>query len=118
MKTFEIKKIEDPENICLVLSNSFINPIQELELIEENLRNDFIGKVIFDLLLSNGNTSNRFLEAMFDGNKFDYSSFKITDVDAKIKEISANFYKNNENFMDSVVVSNAFKFLLKKEKTL
>ncbi|MDQ0341108.1 hypothetical protein J2S00_003952 [Caldalkalibacillus uzonensis] len=119
MKTFEIKKVEEPNNVCLILSNSYINPLEELESIESDLQNNFTGKVIFDLLLSNGNSSNRFMEAIFDGNKFDYSSFKIiTDVDVTIKKISASYYRNNENLMQSTIVSDAFKFLLRNGKIL
>lgn len=119
MKTFEIKKIEDQDNICLVLSKSYINPIDDLGLIEKELRQGFVGKVIFDLMLSNGNSSNRFMEAMFDGQKFDYSSFKITDVDMRIKKISAGYYQENPHLLEgNYVLSNASKFLLKKGKVL
>jgi hypothetical protein len=119
MMAFEIRKIEKPYNIYLILSNSYNSPIEHLEQIETNLRNSYSGRVIFDLLLSNGNSSNRFIEAKFDGEKFDYTSFRILpEVDREIKEVSASYYRNNENFLQSSIVSNAFKFLLRKGKVL
>lgn len=118
MRTFEIRKINDLNAYSsLIFSTCYLNPLDNLCEIEEILKSQGQGKVLFDLLLSNGNTSNRFIEAVFDGEKFITSSFKIPKcIDKSIKELSSQYYKDNEQFWNSNIVSNAFKFLLKKGK--
>ena len=118
--TFELQKINQPSVYSfLILSTSYFNPLDDLGQLEEELRvslgDNFLGKILFDLLLSNGNSSNRFIEATFNGKAFDYSSFKIpSNVDLKIKKLSSSYYSNNELFNNSAIVSDSFKFLLKK----
>ncbi|MCP1136296.1 type II toxin-antitoxin system RnlB family antitoxin [Paenibacillus polysaccharolyticus] len=117
---FELQKINQPSVYSfLILSTSYFNPLDDLDQLEEELRvslgENFLGKILFDLLLTNGNSSNRFIEATFEGNAFDQSSFKVpSNVDLKIKKLSSSYYSNNELFINSVVVSDSFKFLLKK----
>lgn len=97
------------------MSTSYLNPLDDLDELEDTLGNEFCGKILFDLLLSNGNSSNRYIEANYNGKSFDYASFKIPNtIDKKVRDISTYFYSNNEQFLNSNVVSNAFKFLLKK----
>lgn len=118
--TFELQKINQPSVYSyLILSTSYFNPLDDLDQLEEELRaslgDKFLGKILFDLLLSNGNSSNRFIEATFNGKELDYSSFKVpSDVDLQIKKLSSSYYSNNELLKDSAVVSDSFKFLLKK----
>lgn len=116
MKTYEIQKIGDNHPyLFLVLSTSYCSPLDYLSDVAESLGQECKGKILFDLLLTNGNSSNRYIEAEFNGLEFDYSSFKIPlSIDLKIKGVSAFFYKNHDQFWSSNIVSNSFKFLLKK----
>ncbi|MCL6446048.1 MAG: type II toxin-antitoxin system RnlB family antitoxin [Alicyclobacillus sp.] len=83
--------------------------------ISNDLNGKFHGRVLFDLLLSNGNASNRFLEAEFDGKKFDFRSFKIAGtVDDTIKKLASGFYKEHSDFLDDSILPRHQKFLIKK----
>jgi hypothetical protein len=119
MRTYEIQKLHDETYPYIVLSTSFNNPLDEINCIEVELKDNYIGKVIFDLLLTNGLSSNRFIEAQFDGAKFDKSSFKsIKIIDDFIKAQLIEFYKNNVQYVDKSVLSQLHKFMLKKGKLL
>src|SRR5690606_4485631 len=103
----------------VVFSTSYVNPLETLTEIEAALQRDYCGKVLFDLLLCNGNSSNRFVEAFFDGQKFEKTSFHVlSQVDDEIRRFSANHYKDQPYFRESPLLSNAFKFLLQKGKVM
>lgn len=91
MKHFEIQNT-DKDEVCLVFSLSYINPLDVLWEVEENLR-EFprCTRVIFDLLLSNGNTSNRFFEAYFDGRKLQ-NVVVSSNVENSIVNAAVKFY--------------------------
>ncbi|WP_208402057.1 type II toxin-antitoxin system RnlB family antitoxin [Halalkalibacterium halodurans] len=114
MKNYEIYKLNN-EYPYIVFSTSYINPLEDIEKIEEEMESEFRGKVLFDLLLSNGLTSNRFLEAEFDGGKFQYTSIKpVGNLDNLIKKESITFYRENIDLLQNSVLPNAHKFLIKK----
>ncbi|WP_171051004.1 type II toxin-antitoxin system RnlB family antitoxin [Bacillus sp. BHET2] len=117
MKNYEIHKDYEVEGYpCVVFSTSFISPIEELEDIEGELNAQFQGKVLFDLLLSNGVSSNRFLEAEFNGNTFDYTSFKPLNVDVKLKIKVLEFYKKHVNYLENSILPRSYQYLLKQGK--
>ncbi|MEK5428290.1 type II toxin-antitoxin system RnlB family antitoxin [Cytobacillus sp. FSL R7-0680] len=118
MKNYEIHKLNN-EYPYIVFSTSYINPLEEIEDIEKELNSQFQGKVLFDLLLSNGLTSNRFLEAEFDGRKFQYSSIKpVMNLDDLIKNESIHFYRENHDLLQNSVLPNAHKFLIKRGRLM
>jgi hypothetical protein len=113
---FEVKRIG---SLPMVLSTSYVNPLEMLTEIEAELASSYCGKVLFDLLLCNGNSSNRFMEAFFDGKQFVQTSFRIlSEVDEEIRRFSANYYKDKPYFIESPLLSNAFKFLLQKGEVM
>ncbi|MDD0822344.1 type II toxin-antitoxin system RnlB family antitoxin [Bacillus cereus] len=120
MKNYQLQKSCEIEQYpYIVYSVSYISPIEELPDIAEELKNHFQGKVLFDLLLSNGISSNRFLEAEFDGVTFNYSSFKsLSNVNELIKKGSSMFYQSNIEFLENSVLPNAHQFLVKKGKLI
>ncbi|MFA4132530.1 MULTISPECIES: type II toxin-antitoxin system RnlB family antitoxin [unclassified Brevibacillus] len=119
MKTYEIQKLHDPDYSYLILSTSYVSPIDDLDCIEDHFRTNYTGKVIFDLLLTNGNVKNRFIEAFFDGIRFDSSSFKIFDrVGSEIKDVSSKFYMNHKEYLSNSVLPRAHQFLVAKGKVL
>ena len=61
MKYYRLNKIDD--NQTIVYSISFHSPTEQIKSIEKELINkDFKGKVIFDFLLTNGDTKQRYFE--------------------------------------------------------
>lgn len=120
MKNYEIQKLNnDFEYPYVIYSTSYINPIEDLNNIEEDLKWNFKGKVIFDLLLSNGVSSNRFIEAEFDGDKFNYNSFKsLKDVDTLVVQKSSDFYQRNLSLLKNSVLPKSHQFLIEKGKLI
>ena len=111
VKNYRIRKINSSEYHFIVFSLNYNNPVDSLNSIGAELtKKNYTGKIIFDLLLSNGNTSNRYIEAYFDSAKFDFRSFKVLKKVAKdIKKISLDFYLSNypikKRNLDKIIVS-------------
>ncbi len=100
----------------IIFSISYLNPMDQKEAIEEDLKKSGAkGKVIFDLLLSHGNNPDRFYEASFDGEKINEDSLKAANSISKtIKKLSGNFYREQNQCLENSVLSKAQKFLLKR----
>jgi len=74
---------------------------------------------LFDFLLSNGLTSKKFLEAKFDGDKFQYTSIRaLSNPDNLIKKESIDFYRGNAELLKNNVLPNAHKFLIKQGRLM
>lgn len=100
----------------VVFATTYENPLENLTAIKKFLcAKNFKGKIIFDLLLSNGNEPNRFIESYFDGIYFDDSTFKIAKVDNIIEEFSLNFFHNNLNLLNNSILNNIEKFLIENK---
>ena len=109
MKNFEICSIMD--DTYLVFSVNYRSPLEFIHEIEIELFSaPPCQKVIFDLLLSNGMTSNRYFEAFFDGSRL-VNIKKCNSVDKKIKEASNCFYNSRPLLLDNSVLVNPQKFL-------
>lgn len=104
----------------MVFATSYINPMDQKEILENDLRQIGVhGKILFDLLLSHGNTPDRFFEAFFNGEKISEESLKsMGSISKKIKEISLDFYHSQQHFLENSVLSKSQKFLIKKKRFL
>ena len=115
MKYYKINKIDNEKTV--VFSVSHHSPTEQLDSIaKELLKKQFKGLVIFDMLLSNGNTKQRYFESMFNGTNFLSESFKtICEQAVELKEISHKFYSKNIALVDkSHILPKSTKFLIKK----
>lgn len=115
MKYFKINQITN--NHVVVFSTSHHSPTEQLDSIaKELLKKQFKGVVIFDMLLSNGNTKQRYFESMFNGTNFLNESFKnICEQSLELKDISHKFYSKNISLVDkSHILPKSTKFLIKK----
>lgn len=84
------------------------NPINKLKMIaNELIKNKFMGTIVFDLLVFNGNEVNRFVSITFDGLKFDKSNITYSSHIDPILEIEQNnfFIRNKAILMNSVLSS-------------
>ncbi|MDD2781230.1 type II toxin-antitoxin system RnlB family antitoxin [Sulfuricurvum sp.] len=114
-KYYRINKVDD--STVLILSTSYHSPTEQLDAIEKDLsKKGFHGKVLFDLLLTNGNSTQRFFETYFENNTINKSSFKnILEQAEKVRTISNKFYVKHFDLIEhSEVLSKATKFLVKQ----
>ena len=118
MNNYKIEEVNDFKYKLIIFSTDYISPIENLTNIEDNLKSKkYSGNIIFDLLLTNGNSCNRFIEAFFDGEKFDRRSFSVaTKLSYEINRVSSEFYYNNLFVVENSRLSNPIKFLIKKKK--
>lgn len=88
--------------------------------IQNSLRKNYVGWVLFDQLLSHGIKKQRFASMYFDGESFDPNSFKIEeDITQEIKQICANFYVNSpKDVLSHGVLTRSQQFLVSKGKLL
>ena len=100
----------------IILSISYLNPLDQKDAIEEDLKKRGVkGKILFDLLLSHGNNPDRFYEASFDGEKINEDSLKAAkSISKTIKRLSMSFYREQNRFLESSVLSKTQKFLIRK----
>jgi len=115
-----IHKITSGNLLAVIYSLGFDSPMNHLCSIENELQNyGRSGKVIFDLLLSNGNTTDRFYSALFDGEKLIENSMKkVKDPPPKIQRESLAFYHNKQEYLSNSVLNKAQRFLIKKNHQL
>lgn len=113
MKKYEIRLAVDNAGTCLIFSVDYRSPLEFINDIELELRSaPLCQKVIFDLLLSNGMTSNRYFEAFFNGQHLE-NIRKCVNVDNEIKEASNHFYKKYPTLLKNSVLVNQQKFLVR-----
>ena len=75
---------------------------------------NFTGEIIFDLLLANGNSSNRFIRTKIKNSEIDRTSMKVLkDIDNSIVIKSRDFYRKNKDLLDNSILSDKEKILLK-----
>ncbi|GGD40948.1 hypothetical protein GCM10012288_13770 [Malaciobacter pacificus] len=118
MKYYKINKINN--DTIFIHSLSHHSPTEQLETIERELNKiSFQGTLIFDLLLTNGNTKQRFFETNFEG-KFTTDKFiNVYSKSSELRNIAFSFYKQNLSFVEnSLILNNACKFLIKKGKVI
>lgn len=118
MSSYKIEEVNDFKYKLIIFSTDYISPIDYLSEIEDYLKTkNYLGEIIFDLLLVNGNSENRFIEAFFNGEKFNRKSFMIANkLSNEIKNVTTEFYFNNLSIVENSRLSNPIKFLIKKKK--
>lgn len=103
METKDFYRIEFVSNeFVMIFCTTNVNPISYLPSIETDLKNrNFEGQIIFDLLLANGYTSNRFIQAKVVDHKINRFSMQvINSVSDFILKKSQEFYIKNRNFVE------------------
>ncbi len=112
---FDVKYHATQHYPIIIYSVSYLNPLEELGKVADALHSCFQepSQVLFDLLLSNGEESNRFVQGYFDGEKIAYSSLKCISIDnaEELKQIN-QFYKSKFAYLNNSVLTakQRFKF--------
>lgn len=123
MKNFDIQKLYNFEYNFIIYSTTFESPLTQLNEINAALKLNNINKntrVLIDLLLSIGNTSERFVEATFDGEMLSRSSFKFVNIPKKhrLRRKACDYFKQNLFLLDNSVLNSSQKNLLSKGITI
>lgn len=102
--------------LAVVYSCSYTSPISYLKEIESQIEKVGIedGYILFDTLLSKGNTSNRFLEAYCKDGHFVKSTFKNIDIPKApfIRKNSSCFYKESGINLDNSLLTDVQKRII------
>ena len=116
-KHFKLLKSSDYEYRYVSVSTDFYRPDDYMEKLETELQKlKYKGKLVFDLLLSNGIKENRYFCAYFDGNKIIVSTFsRMSNIRSTISSLTSDFYRENYNLVSqNHILSKPQKFLIKK----
>jgi len=93
----------------IIFCTSYINTISCLDEIEIELNKvNFAGTIIFDLLLANGYTSNRFIRAKFFNSKIQRTSMEVIKslgLFPSIADKINSYYRNNPEFIKNSILS-------------
>lgn len=115
---FRIKQIDLEKYSVIVYSCSYDSPISYLLDIEYKIKELGIegGYILFDTLLSKGNSSTRFFEAKFEDGKFIKSSFKNIEVakNSEIRKKACEFYRESGINLNNSLLTEVQKRIINK----
>lgn len=118
MNDYCVLKLENNDYAAMIISKSHETPFIYLEEIVTELKNQNIGnaKVIFDMLLCRGNSSERYTEAIFDGEVFLKSSFQFIKVNKKdiLRHLAHDFYNSHIDILDNSILTSLQIKMIKK----
>lgn len=116
MKRYQLLNLKCDTRI-VVIATSYVSPLTEIYSIAHELKSiNYKGEIIFDLVLSNGFASNRFLKMSFNGEQLDVKNVEIL---SKLKsgildELSLFFYHNPQYVRASSLSESQKEVLLDK----
>ncbi|MDR0272477.1 MAG: type II toxin-antitoxin system RnlB family antitoxin [Clostridiales bacterium] len=104
----------------VIVATSYLRPFDDIDHIEYDLKGyDYHGGVLFDLLLCNGLSTNRYMKMDFDGEKFDYDSLVLLkNISGSTKEAIGDFFKENDSYLDDSILPNAQRYLIRCGKAI
>jgi hypothetical protein len=117
-KKFEIKEINSKTHPYIVLSTHHINPIQCMDELEKELsKKGYSGRILLDLLLSNGYNEDRFFEIYFDGNKLNLDTLaNLTNVSEEVRLFSVDYYSQHFDMIKNSVLTKPQRYLIRKKR--
>lgn len=120
MKSYRMRKFDNPRYGYVIFSASFQNPMDQIDLIEKELSSKgYSGSVVFDLLLTIGNRDTRFQEVYFDGESFVLPTIRhVKEYKDALKKYSLQFYRNNIEKLDPSILTKPTLFKLKRGITI
>lgn len=117
MKNYSIKYCCYNKYSAIIYSTSFYNPLENVNDISKDLSHNLFNScfILFDLLLSNGNSFNRFVEVYFNGKEIEKSSIHIVTINntSNLSYINSH-YKNRFHDINNSILSPSEKLKLLK----
>lgn len=121
LETTEIKEDSRP----IVMATTYKDPLENINVInqiENDLRELGIteGKIMFDLLTSIGDNSERFSTIFFDGSKFKLTSYEVIQVSKKsdIRKSMTSFLNKLDNQLENTVLNSTQIKLIRNGLTI
>jgi len=118
---YEIIKYDCDNYACIVVPTAVSNPLEQINVLVEQLKKHQIktGRVLFDFIISSGNTKERYASVQYDDG-FLYNSFEYVDVkaDDPIRKLTADFLRMKIESREVPMLSSLQVSLLKKGYTL
>ncbi|CEQ21547.1 Uncharacterised protein [[Clostridium] sordellii] len=109
MDEYKILEINDENYKAIVFAQSYETPLLYLDEISLKLKKQGVYNcnIVFDMLLSMGNTSERYVEATFDGEKILENTIKHIDIDKKnnLRKLSLDFFKSNNDILKNSILN-------------
>lgn len=107
MKNYSIDFHQYDKYAAIIYASSYISPFDSLYEITNDikLKIENAGYILFDLLLTNGDSFNRFAEAYYDGYEIRESSIKVISlkVPDDLKYINAHYFGRAKELNNSVL---------------
>lgn len=96
---------------AVVIATGTTRPHEEMERVAAELRKRGIrGRVVFDLLTTNGTRKRRFFAVEFDGREFPTLRFEKVDGDDDLRHNSARFFVEHLDELDTALLSPAMRY--------
>lgn len=102
-----------PEVMALVYATGEINPMGKLGEVEQGLSQMGKGIVIFDLLLADGSTRNRYHLGLFDGSGFIEERLRPVEDTGELRAVSAAFLKEHLSELNLDMVSSPIEWAVR-----
>ena len=122
MKQFKIVPLEGKEYDIIVFSQSYESPFSCLDEITKEIREYNISnaKILFDTLLSSGNTNERFAEAVYSNENFIAGSFQFVNISKKdyLRKYCAEYFCENKDILEYSILTPIQKKMLSKGFTI
>lgn len=115
MADFEIFQTEEREFGIVIVMKTCEAPLGYVSEISKCLKSfNYKGSVLIDQLLHSGNTGERFIGAMFDGERFESSSFRFTHVQHrhKVRQYVNSILRSDPESIHLTLLSDAQKQLI------
>lgn len=122
MKDYKIISINYEEYDAIIYSEARRHPLSNIEEIEQDLEklNLKMSKVLFDMILCRGNTTDRFMECKFDGNSLIKGSMSVKSVGKKddIRKLSTKYLVENREMVEKSNLTSVQKKMILKGITI
>jgi hypothetical protein len=113
MKRYHILDLKS-DSRKVVVATSYVSPLSQAYAIAHELKSiGYIGEIIFDLVLSNGFSSNRFLKTDFDGEQLNIGNIKVlSKMKSNILDELYEFFYQHPQFVKASSLPDPQKYVL------